>query len=152
MRKNWIDIDKLSDTLGIKYEKTSLYVVEGSNEYSFCFKLYNSESIKIIKKRGFEPLKLFISPQIKNTVFLQTRIYEQYSSTIDFGKITDVTFIPEYKKVIFESMLESTFSILVIYGVGMFDLHYGGDKSVYKKTIWASLKDSYESYSLIRKR
>jgi len=134
MKKNWIDIDKLANTLDIKYERSSLYVEEESKEYSYCFNLFNLERVK---RTIFDPVKLYISPQIQNTVFLQIRIYDKFLSTIDFGKITKVTFVPEHKKIIFESLEKNTVSVLEVYGCGMFELHYGLDKFIYKDTKWS---------------
>lgn len=127
-KKNIIDPDKISKTFGIKYKKSWFYTEIGSNKkeaFQFVLK----------EKDGKETMDLFFNPNLPDLISLRIETKNGYQSSIDFYNITKVRYIPEYRKVIFESHGKVNSSILSVYWRGQFDLHSRIEEKGYSKTV-----------------
>lgn len=131
MNKKNIDPDLLSNSFGIKYKvkKQTIYSPKGEESesvFSFNLKEKNKDSSMFIEVHSSLPNSIWLILETKN----------RYISKIDFSNITDVKYIPEYKKVIFESHTKTNFSILEVYSRGQFTLTHGWKESDYSKSVW----------------
>jgi hypothetical protein len=128
--KQKIDPEKLSKTFGIEYKKSSLYTPIGTKKKkTFHFSLEEKGKKKSVN--------LFYNPELPDSVFLQIETENGYSSYIEFSNVNKVTYISEYRKIIFESHTKTHFSILEVYWRGQFSLAHGWEEKIYSKSTWA---------------
>jgi len=84
---------------------------------------------------------LSITHSLPKTVSLSIELKNGYRSSVNFGNITKVVYIPKYRAVRLESHTKTHFSILKIYWREQFDLTSGWSEKMYSKTVWAKRKD-----------
>jgi hypothetical protein len=128
-KKHIVDADKLAEIFGIEWEKSELHVfLDDKDGFSYCFKLRN--------KRGDSGIRLYLYDELPNQVSIDIESQNDYSSSIVFGNITKVKYIPKYRAVRLESHTKTHFSILKIYWRGQFDLLTGLKEENYSKSVW----------------
>lgn len=124
-----VDPDRLAETFGIEWEKSDLHTfLDNEDNFSYCFKLKD--------KRGESGVELYINDETPNKVYLNIEQLNEYTSTINFGNITKVVYIPEYRKVRFESHTKTHYSVLEIYWRGQFGLIISNDEKYYSESVW----------------
>jgi len=139
-KKHAIDPNRLAKTFQIKWRHPSredpFFPIGKKGKVDR--KTYNF----ILGEEGKEKsMVLSISHDRPRVVSILIEAKNGYQSSIDFGNLTEVIYIPKYRAVRLESNTKTHFSILKIYWRGQFDLSHGLPEGMYSKTIWAKRKD-----------